>query len=188
MAVDRRTFFVCGNWKMNGDKASIDGIVSFLNSAPLDPEAEVIVAVPAVYLDYVRGRLPEGVSVAAQNCYKEAKGAYTGAISPAMVRDVGAKWVVLGHPEHRHVFGETDELIGDKVEFCLKNDLNVLLAISPKLAEPASDSDLERESFRQLAAVAPRVADWSRVVLAYELGTGATAPPAAAQRTLASIR
>ena len=51
---------------------------------------------------------------APQNCYKEAKGAYTGAISPAMVRDVGAEWVVLGHPEHRHVFGETDEFIGDK--------------------------------------------------------------------------
>ena len=66
MGGDRRKFFVCGNWKMNGDKASIDGIVSFLNSAPLDPDAEVIVAVPAVYLDYVRGRLPQGVSVAAQ--------------------------------------------------------------------------------------------------------------------------
>ena len=66
MGGERRKFFVCGNWKMNGDKASIDGIVSFLNSAPLDPEAEVIVAVPAVYLDYVRGRLPQGVSVAAQ--------------------------------------------------------------------------------------------------------------------------
>ena len=75
-----------------------------------------------------------------------------------------------------------------KVEFCLKNGLNVLLAISPKLAGPHSAADLERETFRQLAAVAPRVADWSRVVLAYELGTGATAPPAAAQRTLASVR
>ena len=66
MGGDKRKFVVVGNWKMNGNKASIDGIVSLLNSAPLDPDADVIIGVPAVYLDYVQGRLPKGFSVAAQ--------------------------------------------------------------------------------------------------------------------------
>ena len=66
MSGDQRRFVVVGNWKMNGDKASIDGIVSLLNSSPLDPDADVIIGVPAVYLDYVQGKLPNGISVAAQ--------------------------------------------------------------------------------------------------------------------------
>ena len=60
MGGDRRKFFVCGNWKMNGDKASIEALCKMLTRSPLDPETEVVVAVPAVYLEYVRGKLPTG--------------------------------------------------------------------------------------------------------------------------------
>ncbi len=74
-----RKFFVGGNWKMNGDKASIDGICDFLNKGPCDPNVEVVVGCPSCYLMYVRDKLPaDKFGVAAQNCYKVAKGAFTG--------------------------------------------------------------------------------------------------------------
>lgn len=67
-----------------------------------------MVGAPAIYLETVRGALPKSIGVAAQNCYKVAKGAFTGEISPAMIKDVNVEWVILGHSERRHIFGETD--------------------------------------------------------------------------------
>ena len=186
-----RKFFVGGNWKMNGDKASIDVICKFLTQGPLDPETEVVVAVPAVYLEYVRGKLGEGIGVAAQNCYKAAKGAFTGEISPAMIKDVGCEWVVLGHSERRHVLGESDTLIGEKVKFCLDNGLKVLPCIGEKLEEREAGKT-EEVCFGQLKTIADNVTDWSRVVLAYEpvwaIGTGKTATPEQAQEVHAALR
>ena len=67
-----------------------------------------------------------------QNCYKAAKGAFTGEISPGMIKDVGCEWVILGHSERRHVLGESDALIGEKVKFCLENGLKVSKQLTPK--------------------------------------------------------
>ena len=74
-----RKFFVGGNWKMNGDKASIDVICDFLVKGPTDPNVEVVVSCSPCYLMYVRDKLPaDKFGVAAQNCHKAAKGAFTG--------------------------------------------------------------------------------------------------------------
>jgi len=186
-----RKFFVGGNWKMNGDKASIDGIIAFLKAGPLDPNVDVVVAVPACYLDYVRQKLPESIGVAAQNCHKAAKGAFTGEISTGMIKDCGCTWVLLGHSERRHVFGETDELIGEKVTFALEQGLNIVPCIGEKLEERQAGKTNE-VCFRQLKAIADKVTDWSRVVIAYEpvwaIGTGVTATPAQAQEVHAALR
>lgn len=103
--------------------------------------SEVVCGAPSIYLDFARSGLNPQIGVAAQNCYKVSKGAFTGEIryfcftllssfsslavnpfdisffffSPAMIRDCGVDWVILGHSERRHVFGESDELIGQKV-------------------------------------------------------------------------
>merc|ERR1719184_8160 len=130
-----RRFFVGGNWKMNGNKAEIDTIVAWMTKGPLDPNTEVVVAVPQCYQMYARQKLPASVGVAAQNCYKAAKGAFTGEQSPQMVLDCGAKWAVLGHSERRNVFGETDQLIGEKVGFALQAGLNVIPCFGEKLEE-----------------------------------------------------
>lgn len=74
---------------------------------------------PRPYLSLARSLLPETIGVAAQNCYKVAKGAFTGEISPAMLKDLGLGWVILGHSERRAIFGETDELIAEKVAHAL---------------------------------------------------------------------
>jgi len=186
-----RKFFVGGNWKMNGTKADIDAICAWLTSGPLDPNCEVVVGVPGCYLQYVSDKLPKNIGVAAQNCYKAAKGAFTGELAPAMIKDCGAEWVILGHSERRNVFGETDELVGEKVGFALQSGLNVLPCIGEKLEE--REGGITNEvCFRQLAAIAKNVSDWSKVVIAYEpvwaIGTGKTATPEQAQEVHLALR
>lgn len=73
-----RKFVVGGNWKMNGSKQQITEILGFLKTGPLNNETEVVVGVPAIYLDFVKSNAPSNIEVAAQNCYKADKGAFTG--------------------------------------------------------------------------------------------------------------
>jgi len=187
----KRKFFVGGNWKMNGDKESINTICSWLGKGPLDPNCEVVVGVPECYLMHVRSQLPGNIGVAAQNCYKAAKGAFTGELSPDMIKDCGCEWVILGHSERRNVFGETDKLIGEKVAFALQSGLKVIPCFGEKLEERESGSTLA-VCYSQLSAIASGVSDWSRVVLAYEpvwaIGTGKTATPEQAQEVHAACR
>jgi len=187
----KRKFFVGGNWKMNGTKESIDGICSWLSKGPLDPNCEVVVGVPECYLMHVRSKLPGSIGVAGQNCYKAAKGAFTGELSPEMIKDCGCEWVILGHSERRNVFGETDQLIGEKVAFALQSGLKVIPCFGEKLEEREAGRTLE-VCYKQLDAIAKGVTDWSRVVLAYEpvwaIGTGKTATPEQAQEVHAACR
>jgi len=186
-----RKFFVGGNWKMNGTKASIDGIADWMTKGPLDPNTEVVVGVPQCYQIYARQKLPSRVGIAAQNCYKAEKGAFTGEQSPDMIRDCGCEWVILGHSERRNVFGETDQLIGEKVAFALKSGLKVIPCFGEKLEEREAGQTTQ-VCFQQLTAIANNVSDWSRVVLAYEpvwaIGTGKTATPAQAQEVHLAVR
>ena len=99
------------------------------------------------------------IGVAAQNCYKAAKGAFTGEISPGMIMEVGCEWVILGHSERRHIFGESDTLIGEKVKFCLESGLKVLACIGEKLEERESGKT-EEVCFGQLKTIADNVTDW----------------------------
>nr|CAG4645057.1 EOG090X0BSC [Leptodora kindtii] len=188
-----RRFFVGGNWKMNGNKKEIDAIIEFLTNGALDSNTEVVVGVPACYLEYTRGKLPDSVGVAAQNCYKVAKGAFTGEISPAMIKDVGAGWVILGHSERRNVFGEIDSLIGEKVAHALSAGLSIIPCIGEKLEEREA-GQTEEVVFRQLQAIASNIPEdkWDQVVIAYEpvwaIGTGKTASPEQAQEIHAKLR
>ncbi|XP_026462948.1 triosephosphate isomerase-like [Ctenocephalides felis] len=186
-----RKFCVGGNWKMNGDKKSINDICAFLKAGPLDPNVEVVVGCPALYLDFVRANLPKSIGVAAQNCYKVQKGAYTGEISPAMLKDVNVDWVILGHSERRAIFGESDSLVAEKVAHALAEGLKVIACIGETLQERES-GQTEAVVFRQTKAIAGAINDWSNVVLAYEpvwaIGTGKTASPEQAQAVHKALR
>ncbi|KAF7649756.1 hypothetical protein LDENG_00136600 [Lucifuga dentata] len=186
-----RSFFVGGNWKMNGKKESLEELMSVLNTVSLDDHTEVVCAPPSIYLDFVRSNLDPRIGVAAQNCYKVAKGAFTGEISPAMIKDCGADWVILGHSERRHVFGESDELIGQKVAHAVQSELGVIACIGEKL-EQREAGTTEEVLYAQVQVITENVKEWSRVVLAYEpvwaIGTGKTATPEQAQEVHEKLR
>uniref|UniRef100_A0A4D5R9B0 Triosephosphate isomerase n=1 Tax=Scolopendra viridis TaxID=118503 RepID=A0A4D5R9B0_SCOVI len=186
-----RKFFVGGNWKMNGTKESIGEIRDFLKAGPLDPNTEVVCGVPAIYLEYSKQILPSEVQLAAQNCYKVPKGAFTGEISPAMIKDIGVTWVILGHSERRQIFKETDELIAEKIAHALAESLGVIACIGETLDERQANQT-EAVVFRQMDAIKCKVSDWSKVVVAYEpvwaIGTGQTASPEQAQDVHAALR
>lgn len=190
MASGRR-FFVGGNHKMNGNKASIDGVLKVLEEAQIPKNTDVVVAPPTVYLSYMNAKVPAGVCIAAQNCYKVAKGAFTAETSPAMLQDLGIGWVILGHSERRHVFGESDELIAEKVKHALSSGLKVVVCIGEKLDERESGQTNE-VVYRQMKFLADAISDWSSVVIAYEpvwaIGTGKTATPQQAQEVHLNLR
>uniref|UniRef100_A0A8D0AEL8 Triosephosphate isomerase n=1 Tax=Sander lucioperca TaxID=283035 RepID=A0A8D0AEL8_SANLU len=190
-----RKFFVGGNWKLNGDKKSLGELMQTLNAATVDPNVEVVCGAPSIYLDFVRSKLDAKFGVAAQNCYKVAKGAFTGEISPAMIKDCGVNWVILGHSERRHVFGESDELIGQKTAHALESGLGVIACIGEKLDE-REGGITEKVVFAQTKFIAENLQNrnsiLSHVVLAYEpvwaIGTGKTASPQQAQEVHEKLR
>ncbi|KAF8774871.1 Triosephosphate isomerase like protein [Argiope bruennichi] len=186
-----RKFFVGGNWKMNGSKSSIDGIVQFLSAGPLDPNTEVVLGCPSIYMDYAISKMPKTIKIAAQNCYKVPSGAFTGEISPAMIKDVGSEWVILGHSERRAIFKEDDALIAEKTAHALAEGLKVIACVG-ELLEEREAGKTQEVVFRQTKAIADKVSDWKRVVIAYEpvwaIGTGKTASPEQAQEVHEQLR
>nr|6NEE_A Chain A, TRIOSEPHOSPHATE ISOMERASE [synthetic construct]6NEE_B Chain B, TRIOSEPHOSPHATE ISOMERASE [synthetic construct] len=189
-----RKFFVGGNWKMNGTLESIKALVETLNSAQLDPNTEVVVAPPAIYLPFARSKLkkPKEIQVAAQNCYTKPNGAFTGEISAEMLKDLGVPWVILGHSERRTIFGESDELIAEKVKYALDQGLKVIACIGETLEEREAGKTMEVVARQILKAIADKIKDWSNVVIAYEpvwaIGTGKVATPEQAQEVHAALR
>ncbi|KAL7746443.1 triosephosphate isomerase [Sorochytrium milnesiophthora] len=189
-----RKFFVGGNWKMNASRSANAALIDTLNQSSFKTsDVEIVVAPPAPYLDSVRSALTKSISVSAQNCHHEKSGAYTGEISPDMIKDLGAEYVILGHSERREIFKESDELVAKKTAFALAQGLAVIACIGEKLQERESGATFDVVA-RQLAPIAAAVpvAQWTSVVLAYEpvwaIGTGKVATPDQAQEVHAYIR
>jgi len=176
---------------MNGNKDEIKKIVETLNGASLNDSTDIVVSPPACYLEYTKGLVSPKIHTAGQNSYKVAKGAFTGDLSPQMLIDCGADWVILGHSERRNVFGEEDQLIAEKVAFALEAGLSVIACIGEKLEERESGKT-EEVVFKQMQAISAKVSNWDKVVVAYEpvwaIGTGKTATPQQAQDVHAQLR
>ncbi|KAG8368164.1 hypothetical protein BUALT_Bualt15G0016600 [Buddleja alternifolia] len=175
-------FFVGGNWKCNGTKDSISKLISDLNSATLESDVDVVVAPPFVYIDQVKNSLSDRIEIAAQNCWTGKGGAFTGEISVEQLKDLGCKWVVLGHSERRHVIGEDDQFIGKKAAYALSEGLGVIACIGELLEE--------REAGKTFDVYA--VPSWDNIVVAYEpvwaIGTGKVASPEQAQEVHVAVR
>lgn len=192
-----RRLFIGGNWKLNGSKAKIAEMCQTLKTGQYGQStknADIVIACPAPYLDLTKKSLPAFMELGAQNCYKANSGAFTGEISPSMIIDCGAKWVILGHSERRQIFGETDKMIGEKVGFALDNSLEVIACIGETIQEREANKTFD-VVFRQLAAIVEHVKDadaWKHVVIAYEpvwaIGTGKVATKEQAQEVHAKLR
>ncbi|XP_047473666.1 triosephosphate isomerase-like [Penaeus chinensis] len=162
-----RKFFVIGNWKMNVDKNRINGIVKMMNNAVLDANTEAVFGCPSCYLSYAREHLTPNIGIAAQNCYKVARGNFSGEISPEMIKDCGCDWVILGHPERRTVFNEPDSFIAEKVAHAQEAGMKIIACLC-ETTEDRQKRRTEEVLFKQLKSLAAAISDWSRVVLAFE--------------------
>jgi triosephosphate isomerase len=187
--------FVAANWKMF---KTIGEAVSFIQELQQETgpctDREVVVAPPFTALSAVRKAMSQtGYELAAQNFHAEEKGAFTGEISGLMVKDAGCRYVIVGHSERRHVFGETDETVAKKVASAFKQDLIPVLCIGEVLDEREAGKTFEVVE-RQLRVALEGLdgGQMEKIVIAYEpvwaIGTGKTATPEQAQDAHAFIR
>jgi len=187
-----RKFFVGGNWKMNGSKNTNLSLIEGLNKGPRPDKStmDLLVAPPIVYLSQVQHDLSSDFLVGAQNIHSDPSGAFTGEVSPTMLKDVGVNWVILGHSERRNIFGESNEFVGKKGHSAVNHGLSIIFCCG-ELLKDRQQGKTEDIVFAQLAPIKD-LKDWSKVVLAYEpvwaIGTGVVATPQQAQETQASIR
>src|SRR5262245_55319468 len=183
-----RRKFIAGNWKMNSTRAEGVALASAV-AAKVGNSTAVDVAVypPSLYLEAI-GQAIKGSSVGlgAQNCYHEVKGAFTGELSPTMLRDVGCTYVILGHSERRQIFKESSQDVNRKVLAALVVGLTPIVCVGETLQQrqAVETKNVVREqiegSLDGLSA-----AQIGQIVVAYEpvwaIGTGVVATPQQAQ-------
>ena len=190
-----RTRLVAGNWKMNGSLAANQALLqAIMPSLATLSGAQFAVCVPFPYLAQAQQQL-RGSNIAhgAQDVCQFDAGAYTGGVSAAMLADLGCRYVIVGHSERRHIFGETDDVVALKFAASLKRRLTPILCVGETLAERESGVT-EAVVARQLDAVVKHceIEALRQAVVAYEpvwaIGTGKTATPQQAQAVHAFIR
>lgn len=186
---------IAGNWKLNKTVPEALALVQSLKEAVADiDDADIVVAPVFTALGKVAETLAgSNIALAAQNCYPEKSGAFTGEISPALLKDIGCHYVIVGHSERRQLFGEDNALVSRKVKAVLAEGLNAILCIGETLSERENEQMYEvlsnqvREGLEGLS-----VAEMKNVVIAYEpvwaIGTGKTASTEQAEEAHAFIR
>ena len=191
----QRTPLIAGNWKMHCTRAEAEALVTGLKVSVSEvTDREVLVAPPFTALE-VAAKAIKGspILLAAQDMHWEPKGAFTGAVAPGMLKDVGCTHVIIGHSERRQFFAETDETVNKKVEAAFVNGLVPIMCVGELLAEREAGKTIEvldrqvRNGLKGRDAV-----DIQRLVVAYEpvwaIGTGKVATPEQAQEAHAYIR
>ncbi|MHC4123602.1 MAG: triose-phosphate isomerase [Planctomycetota bacterium] len=189
--------FVAGNWKMNTDSHSSAELAEGVARGCVDIagfSVDVAVIPPFVYIPAIVNVLSTAhIAVGAQDVYYEQKGAFTGEISTAMLKDVGCTYVLCGHSERRHVIGETDEMINKKVSAAINGGLLPILCVGELIEQRKAGQTADVVSQQVKKGLAGLNAEKAgAVTLAYEpvwaIGTGLTATPQQAQEAHAMIR
>ena len=191
-----RKKIVAGNWKMNMNLQDGVALAKEINEALVadKPNCEVIICTPFIHLASVAGVLDSTVvGLGAENCADKAKGAYTGEVSAEMVKSTGAQYVILGHSERRQYYGETAEILKEKVDLALANGLKVLFCCGETLEEREAEKQNEVVKAELEGSVFHLDAEaWKNIIIAYEpiwaIGTGKTATSDQAEEMLAYIR
>ena len=191
-----RKKIVAGNWKMNMNLQDGVALAKEINEALVadKPNCEVIICTPFIHLASVAGVLDSTVvGLGAENCADKAKGAYTGEVSAEMVKSTGAQYVILGHSERRQYYGETAEILKEKVDLALANGLKILFCCGETLEEREAEKQNEVVKAELEGSVFHLDAEaWKNIIIAYEpiwaIGTGMTATSDQAEEMLAYIR
>lgn len=187
-----RKAIIAGNWKMNNTAS--EGVALVKAIAPLVTEAtcDVVVCVPAIDIPAVSEALKgTNIRLGAENVHFAEKGAYTGEISAAMLKEYGVEYVIIGHSERRQYFGETDETVNKRTLTALSAGLTPIVCVGETLEERETGKT-EAVLHRQLKEGLKGVEDITKLVVAYEpvwaIGTGKTATAAQANETIGYIR
>jgi len=190
-----RTPLIAGNWKMYKTIGeAVDLVEALLHGLGDTHDREVLICPPYTALHALSSLVQETpISLGAQDVFYEEQGAYTSAISPLMLKDVGCTYTIIGHSERRQVFGDTDTIVNRKLRAALSHGLRGILCVGetkPQRDSGAAADVVIGQLYAGLADVGPASLD--DLVIAYEpvwaIGTGDTATPADAQAMHATIR
>lgn len=190
-----RKIVIAGNWKMYKTNQEAVKVLTELKELTRDVKnVEIVIGAPFTALsDAVKAVEGSNIKIAAENVYPKLEGAFTGEISPNMLKAIGVSHVIIGHSERREIFKETDEFINEKVKAVLENGLTPIFCIGEKLEERENGKTLEVNSNQVRKGLKDLTKEEAkRVIVAYEpvwaIGTGKTATPEMAQETHREIR
>ncbi len=190
-----RKTIIAGNWKMNKTLTETKAFAEELKPMLGKPKwCDVVLCVPAVNLQAaIRLFKDSRVSIGAETCHYESSGAYTGEIAPEMLKDLGVKYVIIGHSERRQYYNETDVTVNKKVKAALEAGLRPIVCVGESLEQRDMGVTLEFITYQVKCALAGVGADKMRhVVFAYEpiwaIGTGRTATAEQAAEVCETIR
>ena len=189
-----RKKIIAGNWKMNPAAfADAMQLVVDLKNLIKNPYCDVVFCVPAPYLAPVAESLKgTGIDLGAQNMFYENSGAYTGETSARMIKDMGAKYVIIGHSERRAYFGETDEIVNKKVLKAIESGLIPIICVGETLEQRDQGITVDLVRMQTKIALNGVPGDKADIVIAYEpvwaIGTGRTATSDQAEEVCKAIR
>ncbi|MBD5156331.1 MAG: triose-phosphate isomerase [Butyrivibrio sp.] len=189
-----RKKIIAGNWKMNMTPSEAVELINTLKPLVATEEADVVFCVPAIdIIPAMEAAKGSNIQIGAENMYFEEKGAYTGEIAPAMLTDVGVKYVIIGHSERREYFAETDETVNKKVLKAFEHGITPIVCCGETLTQ--REQGVTIDFIRQQIKIAflNVTADQAKTaVIAYEpiwaIGTGKTATSDQAQEVCSAIR
>lgn len=189
-----RKKIIAGNWKMNKTPSEAVALVNELKPLVANDDVDVVFCVPAIdIIPVMEATKGTNIQVGAENMYFEESGAYTGEISPAMLTDVGVKYVIIGHSERREYFAETDETVNKKVLKAFEHGITPIVCCGETLTQ--REQGITIDWIRQQIKVAflNVTADQAKTaVIAYEpiwaIGTGKTATSDHAEEVCGAIR
>jgi len=176
-----RKAVIAGNWKMNNTPAQTTALINEMKPLVADADCDVVICTPFIDLQAAMDAAAgSNIKIGAENCHWVEKGAYTGEVSAAMLKEIGVPYVIIGHSERRTYFGETDDSVNKRVRGALDNGLTVILCVGEVLKERELGITFEvvgKQTKVALQGVTEEELD--RVIIAYEpvwaIGTGKTA-------------
>ena len=190
-----RKYVIAGNWKMNMTPSEAKAFITELAPCVAGKDGcDIVLCVPYVDI-YVAAEAAKGtnIHIGAENVHYEAKGAYTGEVSTAMLKEVGAEYVIIGHSERRQYFGETDTTVNLRTKAALAAGLKAIVCLGEVKEERLAgitDEVVAMQTKLDLAGIPAE--DLKNVIIAYEpvwaIGTGLTATPEQADETCGVIR
>ena len=189
-----RRKIIAGNWKMNMTPSQAVALVNELKPLVANDDVDVVFCVPAIdIIPAMEAAKGSNINIGAENMYFEEKGAFTGEIAPAMLTDVGVKYVVLGHSERREYFAETDETVNKKVLKAFEHGITPIVCCGETLTQ--REQGVTIDFIRQQIKIAfnnVTAEQAATAVIAYEpiwaIGTGVVATTEQAQEVCAAIR